>query len=192
MDEEWTKLAVRFLVKEAIKERHDVRGRLWDAIYKAHRDTMTGARTGNIDHYREVNRNGANATLDFLYDTIIAQTAPLCSDTLISAIREKDPQIEFAAAQKLVNMTLKYIMILKKFEPEGVQGVTVCEEKCDCPIDSVIISKLREHKDVTWTTMDKAKYNDVQKEIRKMLDEPESPYQGKGKIWFDFWKWNEK
>lgn len=48
-------LIIRFLTTEAIKTpdmpRH--KDRLWDAIRKAHRDVMTGARTGNISKYAE-------------------------------------------------------------------------------------------------------------------------------------------
>lgn len=40
------KLMTHFLIREAIKVQNDKKreGRLWDAIRKAHRDVMTGAR----------------------------------------------------------------------------------------------------------------------------------------------------
>lgn len=48
-------LIIRFLTTEAIKtpDRPKHKDRLWDAIRKAHRDVMTGARTGNISKYAE-------------------------------------------------------------------------------------------------------------------------------------------
>lgn len=64
------KLIVCFLAKEAIKKRGNKRDRLWDAIYKAHLDTITGARTSNINSYCDTNCGGVNKTLYFLHETI--------------------------------------------------------------------------------------------------------------------------
>ena len=65
-------LIIRFLTTEAIKtpDRPKHKDRLWDAIRKAHRDVMTGARTGNIPIYSEKNRDKNEKTLEYLYQQI--------------------------------------------------------------------------------------------------------------------------
>lgn len=55
---------------------------------------------------------------------------------MIQKLQKNDGTLEFAAIQKLVNMTLKYLIILN--ECEGTASVfDICEEKCDCPVDSI-------------------------------------------------------
>ena len=66
-------LIIRFLTTEAIKtpDRPKHKDRLWAAIRKAHRDVMTGARTGNISKYAEKNKDGKDETLEYLYQEIL-------------------------------------------------------------------------------------------------------------------------
>ena len=87
-------------------------------------------------------------------------------------------------------MTLKYLIILN--ECEGTASVfDICEEKCDCPVDSIILEKLgringNPHK--CWTNMDESDYIDVQNEIQTYLKK-EYPQGTHGNIWFDFLIW---
>ncbi len=185
-------LMIRFLTTEAIKtpNRPKHKDRLWGAIRKAHRDVMTGARTGNISKYAEKNKDGKDETLEYLYQKILNAKEPLSSGILIEKLRKNDNEIEFAAIQKLVNMTLKYLIILNECE-ETAPAFTVCEEKCDCPIDSIILEKLNRingnpHK--CWTNMDKSDYVAVQNEIQAYLKN-EYPRGTHGNIWFDFLMW---
>lgn len=195
-------LMISFLAKEAIKSQGDEKGRLWDCIRKANRDVMTGARTKKIDNYCEKNRWGNNETLIALYKIICNKcngNEPLYSDNLIKELQkndeniEVDKRIEFGAIQKLVNMTLKYLIILQEFEDtEELRKYEVCEEECECPIDSIILDKLRElnilNEKLTWTSMNEDKYRDVQKKIGEYLKE-KYPSKKYGKIWFDFLMW---
>ena len=185
-------LMVKFLTKEAIKTPSNTiyKDRLWAAIRKAHRDVMTGARTKNISKYTERNKGGKNTTLDYLYEQISAEKGSLCSETLIKKLRDKDKEIEFAAIQKLVNMTLKYLIILKEYE-ETSFDFTICEEKCDCPIDSIILERLKEingKNHECWTNMGKSEYEDVQEEIQSHLKKQYKD-DTHGNIWFDFLYW---
>lgn len=192
-------LIIRFLTTEAIKtpDRPKHKDRLWDAIRKAHRDVMTGARTGNISKYAEKNKYGKDETLEYLYQEIRNAKEPLSSSFLIQKLQKNDGTIEFAAIQKLVNMTLKYLIILN--ECEGTASVfDICEEKCDCPVDSTILKKLaRINKKIgringnphkCWTNMDESDYIDVQNEIQTYLKK-EYPQGTHGNIWFDFLMW---
>ena len=155
-------LIIRFLTTEAIKtpDRPKHKDRLWDAIRKAHRDVMTGARTGNIPIYSEKNRDKNEKTLEYLYQQIHKEQGSLSSGLLIEKLQKNDGAIEFAAIQKLVNMTLKYLIILN--ECEGTASVfDICEEKCDCPIDSIILERLNKingNKHECWTKIEEPEY----------------------------------
>lgn len=185
-------LIIRFLTTEAIKtpDRPKHKDRLWDAIRKAHRDVMTGARTGNISKYAEKNKDGKDETLEYLYQEILNAKEPLSSSFLIQKLQKNDGTLEFSAIQKLVNMTLKYLIILN--ECEGTASVfDICEEKCDCPIDSIILERLNKingNKHECWTKIEEPKYIKVQDEIRAYLRE-EYPQDTRGNIWFDFLMW---
>ena len=185
-------LMVRFLTKEAIKtpNRTKHKDRLWAAIRKAHRDVMTGARTGNIKTYAEKNRGEKENTLEELYKIILKEKVPLSSELLTTKLQKHDGTLEFAAVQKLVNMTLKYLIILNECE-ETTPAFAICEEKCHCPIDSVILKRLEKingEQHTCWTKMEKSEYKVVQKEIQEYLQK-EYPQSTLGNIWFDFLKW---
>ena len=82
------------------------------------------------------NKDGKEETLEYLYQEILNAKEPLTSSFLIQKLQKNDGTLEFAAIQKLVNMTLKYLIILN--ECEGTASVfDICEEKCDCPVDSI-------------------------------------------------------
>ena len=185
-------LIIRFLTTEAIKtpDRPKHKDRLWDAIRKAHRDVMTGARTRNISKYAEKNKDGKDETLEYLYQEILNAKEPLSSSFLIQKLQKNDGTLEFAAIQKLVNMTLKYLIILN--ECEGTASVfDICEEKCDCPIDSIILERLNKingNKHECWTKIEEPEYIKVQDEIRAYLRE-EYTQDTRGNIWFDFLMW---
>lgn len=185
-------LIVRFLVNEAIKVQDNgkTNDRLWDVIRKAHRDVMTGARTGNISYYVDINKDGKNTTLEYLYRIITDSTEPLCSASLIEQLQKNDKNIEFSAIQKLVNMTLKYLIIINDCEDNLVK-FDICEEKCDCPIDSIILEKLKKVTScnhICWTKMHYDEYEKVQREITEYLQK-KYPNETYGNIWFDFLMW---
>ena len=89
-------LIIRFLTTEAIKtpDRPKHKDRLWDAIRKAHRDVMTGARTGNISKYAEKNKGGKDETLEYLYQEILNAKEPLSSSFLIQKLQKNDGTLE--------------------------------------------------------------------------------------------------
>lgn len=74
---------------------------------------------------------------------------------------------------------------------ETTPAFAICEEKCDCPIDSIILERLKEINGKThtcWTNMKESEYKDVQKEIQEYLQK-EYPKSTLGNIWFDFLMW---
>lgn len=101
-------------------------------------------------------------------------------------------KVEFGAIQKLVNMTLKYLLLLNQFDDEfEKQGFIVDINNCDCPLDSIILSALEKDEvakasGVKWTTITPNEYNDIQAEISKLLI---NKYNTSGNIRYDFIKY---
>lgn len=182
-------LVIKFLLNEELKfkkpenmEVSDVK--VWAAVYKAHLDTLTGR--FNLEKYRVLkNEDGYNKVVVFLYNEIenrIQKSIPLSSGSLIESVNEEF-DVEFGAIQKLVNMTLKYIIVLNAVDDLNVD---VNEKECDCPIDSKILEQLKKDTKMShtvWTKLEPGEYEMIQKEIRGQLKE------GQGNIAYDFYNW---
>ena len=177
MDE---KLITNFLVKSTIPKQQKNKypnninnKRLWDAIYRAHRDVLTG-RVWLPKYCKNFGSAQNNEILKHLYEKILEND--ICySGLLISQLLE-NRNVEYGAIQKLVNMTLKYILILNTFEDDF--EIKIDESKCDCPVDSIILNELK-GKHPKWTQIENEKqYNNIQNEIKTGLR-------------FDFEKWQK-
>lgn len=164
---------------------------IWDAIYRAHRDVLTGQR--NVKYYYSVkNDRGINAIAESLYFRIIEKHGKehLQPRQLIGDLCEEfGPRgVKLGAIQKLVNMTLKYILILQIFDVLKTELVE--ENDLDCPVDSVIIDRISETGDgekswTLWTQLtDIGEYERIQKSIQ-------NKERGLSRIGFDFKYWQE-
>lgn len=183
----------KFLVKTAIPEKTHKKGeepkypRIWDAIWRAHRDTLTG-RYKLTDYI--ANKHEVTKALYAKIENCVGRKESISSESLIKYLNEQPPKVEFGAIQKLVNMTLKYLIILKSFDLLVSKDLVpidldIDESKCHCPLDSIILEKL-EHTDLRWTGISEDDYVKVQKEIStKLLSEGEF----KGNIFYDFKYW---
>ena len=187
------KLMEQFMLKVTIPhyEKND-KGRLWDAIWRAHRDVMTGARTGKLKNYsRQTKDKGLeNPAVNALYDIVIqCKNEALTSEKLIANLKSQlEPDTEFGTIQKLVNMSLKYILLLNEFDNEF--HIDIDEKGCDCPIDSIILAKLKTQNNKLhqpWTTMEKEAYDTIQEEIKKELHK-KVPTECSN-LYFDFKNW---
>lgn len=180
----------QFLVKTAIPvnkwgketETDSVR----DAIWRAHRDTLTGR--FQLKEYRKYTEEGErkHKVTDALYKKIkecIDSYEALSSEPLIKYLDDNFKGVEFGAIQKLVNMSLKYLIILKAFGFE--KTLEIDEAKCDCPLDSVILGKLG-YTEMRWTKISEEEYVEVQNKIRKTLSSEE---KNMGNIVYDFIHW---
>lgn len=191
-----------FLVKTAIPknewdERNETEKRIRDAIWRAHRDTLTGR--FQLKRYIKYTTGGKGEkkhdVTDHLYKTIIdchKKGCAIYSQLLIDNLSNRfidnnevkdDDKVEFGAIQKIVNMTLKYLIILNAFEFDN--PINIDESKCHCPLDSIILEKL-EHTELRWTSISKGDYDKVQEEIGKNLSPEEKP---EGNIFYDFKYW---
>lgn len=180
-----------FLVKAAIptnthkKQDQPENPRLWDAIWRAHRDVLTGRfhlpqyvgrAFGEKKHY-------VTEKLNEIILEKVQKGQAISSLPLIKELQEAFPNVEFGAIQKLVNMTLKYVIIIKTVTNEI--EFEVDEVECDCPLDSIILSKLPK-KHTAWTKLEETEYLEIQTEIRNMLSHEQ---QAQGNVVFDFLHW---
>ena len=70
-------------------------------------------------------------------------------------------------AQKLYNMTFKYLYIYYDRLPEEIGQI--CFGDCDCPLDSVILNNLGE-KEKKWTRLNYCEYKDIQEKIDNEIE----------------------
>ena len=92
--------------------------------------------------------NGINVIALFLYTTITDYLGELSSEYLINELLNKYEDSGIGVIQKLVNMTLKYMLILQLFD--RLDGYIIAESSCDCPLDSRISDSLG-MSDLKWT-----------------------------------------
>ena len=188
-------LAIRFLLQSTIqgleitdcKEKLDLNTQKFTTniqavTKKAHRDVLTGR--FHLPNYCSEMSNNKNSVVQSLEKLILENKQELNSTTLIDALCNEYPHVEFGAIQKLVNMTLKYIITINTVIP--AEFIRVDESNCDCPIDSKILNKLKaeNHKTHTsWTKLHKTEYIQIQNEIQSLIDKRD------GNILFDFYNW---
>lgn len=181
----------KFLVKAAIPvnehKKSDVPDvpRVWDAVWRAHRDVLTGR--FHLKEYVSLSKGEKkHQVTEVFYSHIVKQGRAgqqLSSMELIDFLCDEFPAVEFGAIQKLVNMTLKYLIILKSIT--GECGYEIDESNCHCPIDSIILSKLSQRY-TPWTSLEKEEYLRIQAEVQSLLP---AECAALGNVGFDFQQW---
>ncbi len=154
---------------------------VWECIYRAHRDVLTGRK--NVSDYAA--GGVLNPIALELYGMIInkAEDEELSSSALINDLLKEKRRI--GPVQKLVNMTLKYMFLLQLFGK--LKRYNIREEKCDCPLDSIILGSLGMG-NVKWT-MD-FKIDDDKYETYDNIQDKIAKRQGnESKLLYDFKNW---
>jgi hypothetical protein len=166
---------VRFLIKSTIpeKKKDDI---VYNCVWRAHRDVLNG----RFYFKKYLKQNENNQIVENLVE-IIEFKKPLCSKPLIEEL-SKGFDVEFGAVQKLVNMTLKYLIIIDYFNYNGF-SFDIDIQNCDCPLDSTILHEI-ERDDIKWTSITPEQYQEVQKVISDKKE-----VKNQGNIIFDFKKW---
>ena len=87
--------------------------------------------------------------------------------------------------QKLINMTFKYFYCFNEYLSE----LKIDYSKCDCPIDSIILSSLGNKS--SWSKLSIEEYENIQKQITDLLLEKELTVELKsiGNMAYDFLIW---
>lgn len=91
----------------------------------------------------------------------------------------------YGLTQKLVNMTYKYLYVFSEYTRKDIDF-----SDCDCPLDSVILKKLK-FKGHVWSKMTKAEYEQCQQMIADNLKEKDLDTEIMliGNLAFDFQNW---
>lgn len=167
----------KFLTQCAVpvKKKDD---RIYDCVWRAHRDVLAGR------FYLLKYQNFSHDMVDNLCEVIKnykKRKNLLTSNMLIQKLKGKYETVEFGAIQKLANMSLKYLLILKEYESLDIK---IDEKNCDCPLDSYILKKIG-HREINWTSINPKEYKEMQNIIK------EYPESKNGNIYFDFLHWNQ-
>ena len=173
----------RFVAQSTVpfKKKDD---RIYDCVWRAHRDVLVGQ--NNLEFYMSC----SHKMVVFL-------------SNCIKENKSEYGQVEFGAIQKLVNLSLKYLLVLKEYESLEIK---IDEKNCDCPLDSHIFAELKKEakarKDICkeseiklinslikeefkWT---RKEFTDIQyTEIQKFIST--LPEATGGNIYFDFKRW---
>lgn len=77
---------------------------------------------------------------------------------------KEHPYKAYGLAQKLINMTFKYLYIYEDYTTLNADFT-----KCDCPLDSIIIGKLQLDNELRWTNISQEEYIIIQEKIDSIL-----------------------
>ncbi|MBQ3237174.1 MAG: hypothetical protein IJA92_06560, partial [Oscillospiraceae bacterium] len=90
----------------------------------------------------------------------------------------------YGLAQKLVNMCFKNFYICSEYIDKKIDF-----SLCDCPLDSVVISKLSSN--AVWSKLTEEKYKEIQDKINQMLKKVtlDKELEKLGNLAFDFIVW---
>ncbi len=176
--------------KEKEKEEgYSTRKLVWECISRAHRDVLSGRK--NVTCYSNEKDGEINKIALSLYGYITNPTPdiPISSEALINKLVLKDKVIGIGVAQKLVNMTLKYMFIMQMFGK--LKEYNINENDCDCPLDSRILSSLGFEYN-KWTndfiTEDNSNSCDIYNKIQKKIDEKQGNNKSRLSYDFDYWQ----
>ncbi len=145
---------------------------LWDSIYRAHLDVLSGR--FHLPLYCERGNNGINEITIALYNELNEHnnTVPIIPRTIIQEFSERN-NVEFGAIQKLVNMTFKYLSILKTYHAfdDSNRDLNFSPDNCDCPLDSIILGLISdEYNGHSWTNMSFEEYSEAQSIISNRMN----------------------
>jgi hypothetical protein len=190
-------LTLNFLKKFVLGQKTDINNPdevIKKCISLAYKDMMTAGLyylDSNLDkgvNQKTKNNNDRKAKfLDILQDKSFMFSRDLIADTC-SIFGDEDKikntqgyATRYGLAQKLVNMTFKYLYV---FKDEIKQDINF--SNCDCPLDSIIISNLSPN--YVWSKLTPAEYDDLQNEIDAKV-ESQSEYKNLGRLLYDFQNW---
>lgn len=183
-DSKWNRLKSN-LVWDAVWKAH------WDVFragdWKTHALFRSLDRNGNEIEtlnsvkYEEWPQDRIDGVTKELFARIMKSDQPLNSEELIFGLYETFPEpkypyhnvqegeaTRFGIIQLLVNLTLKYLLILKIFGCVGIEGVEIDEAGCDCPLDQTTCEAMGGERD-DWKRITPEGYRETQRALRKSL-----------------------
>ena len=173
--------------------KHDTEEILKLVIGRAHKDVMIGARyktSKSSENYCEHNEDYQKLAVDL----IMADPSQLSGRKIIESIYAQVKNINIGLIQKLVNMSIKYLCVIRQCEIDIGTELQIVESDCDCPLDSRILEQLvsdtGKKKYTAWTKLDNwDEYKDIQKDIQDVIESDITKYIGKSRLEYDFVNW---
>lgn len=168
-----------FLIKSVLGRNVDVESTdsiIEHCISKAYGDMMTVGKNygikGKSEKCKEIKVLFSNYNYNFSIDLINDVCEKIGGDEEIRKDfknRGEDFVTTFGLAQKIVDMTFKYLYCLREY----IKDVEIDFEKCDCPVDSIVLSKLKNNgwnpPTTVWSKLTKQNYEEIQKIINQNL-----------------------
>ena len=200
-------LTLKFLKKFVLGQKTDINKPeevIKKCISLAYKDMMTAglyyldSNLGKGNNHKTKNNNARKAKfLEILQDKDFVFSRDLIEKT--RKIFGKDDQIKnskdfatrYGLAQKLVNMTFKYLYVFKDEIKQGIKQ-DINFSNCDCPLDSIIIGKLGLSQNYTWSKLTSDEYKQLQDKIDNIVkSQPECQpeYKNLGRLLDDFKNW---
>lgn len=112
---------------------------------------------------------------------LIKRTCAIFGDTDRIAASPRKYVTAFGLAQKLVNMTYKYLYVFSR-----ETGLDIDFSACDCPMDSIIIKKLGESG--IWSKLTEQAYDALQQKADESIRRHPA-YSELGRLAYDFVNW---
>lgn len=160
-------------------------------IKLAYRDMMTAGRYYLVNKENNIDTrcNGLKSILEensYIYSCDIIEKACILFGKEENIGSDKKYVTRYGLAQKFVNMTYKYFYVFNDYIKKEIDF-----SNCDCPLDSVILRKIPEHKGYTWSKLTKEDYEFCQKRISESLLEENlnDKLKSLGNLAFDFKYW---
>lgn len=185
-----------FLQKLILGQKTDLKNPekvILKCIKLAYKDMLTAGRfylSNDIKNNVESRCNEFKSILekaDYIYSRkIIEDTCQILSKNEIIGSGNKYAT-RYGLAQKLVNMTYKYLYVYYDYIQKGIDF-----SNCDCPLDSVILGKKElKSKGYIWSKLTKNDYLDCQQIISKSLQKENLDAELKklGNLAYDFLNW---
>lgn len=177
------KFLIRTAIPEVTEKKHlppgeDRSNIIWDVVFRAHRDVLAGRRwVSAYANCKSSVKNTVNQVVYDLYEIVNSchigeNKEKLNPREIIKDLTDKYEEmgVKVGVTQKLVNMSMKYLIILKEFG--FVDASYIEEDQCDCPLDSIILKSLHNPKYKTWTGIDRIEeYEEIQGVIDDKLHE---------------------
>lgn len=161
-------------------------------IKKAYGDMMTGGQhypiTGKQEKCETIYTILDSKDYDFTRDLIQHVADVVFGEEKIYNAKG-DYVVPFGLAQKVINMTFKYLYCFREFT-----GLKIDFEKCDCPIDRFVLEAMKDdfsfEAKCVWSKLDRGEYERIQGALEgQKFEVPEGLPPCSSRLLYDFHVW---
>lgn len=189
MNELVEKFLYKVLGGKDIDKVNDLDDLVMISIRKAYKDMLIGGRYVGASlsepKLSEIQKLIKDHEYTFCREMIDEAAEIISKDEIISGSGSRYAT-RFGLAQKLINMTYKYLYVFNDFRPRP--ELSEAFKQCDCPLDSVILNtdhlKSKGLSNFAWTKLKKEDYIKIQDAISEKCED-----RSIGNLQYDFKNW---